>query len=151
MKNTFLTIAALTAATALAGCATVEEGAVQALGQTQKASLSGSQVVGSAGDPDGSAMAQISVSQEAGQVCYEIREERNIGAITGVSLNRGAPGQSGSVALTFRPTDDGDWKGCTGNSSDALERDIDKSPSLFYVQLTTTDYPNGALRGQLRD
>ena len=148
MKTTCLAVAILTGALALAGCATVNEAAVQALSETQYASLNGQEVVGGAGDADGTASAQISTSQEAGRVCLDLRDQRNLGTVTAVSVRQAARGQSGPVAVSFTPTEDGEWKGCAKVASDAIQRGIDKNPTAYYVQADTS---TGSVRGQLSD
>lgn len=151
MKTISLALAALTGSLALAGCATVNEAAVQALAETQYATLSARDVVGMSGDADGSATAQVSVSQEGGTVCYDLRDERSLGNVTAFMLHLGNAGSNGPMLLNFAKADDGKWKGCSRASSDVLEGGIDRNPTMYYVMVHTTEYPNGAIRGQLRD
>ncbi len=140
-------IAPLLVATALGGCATLEEGAAEALAETRHANLTGAQEVGG-GDPDGSAKAEITVTDELNQICYDVKDIRNIDTITGMHIHRGRAGVNGPVVLALTKSNEGSWKGCKGRSEwteDSIEQDF----TNYYVNIHTTAYPNGAIRGQL--
>lgn len=139
--------AALAPALALAACATAEEAVVEKLTETYKADMTGAQVVGG-GDPDGSATAEVSVSDNLNQICYDVNDIHGIGPVTGVMIHRGAPGTNGPVVLTMKQANEGGWKGCT-RRSEWVEDSIDKNFTSYYVQIHTSEYPNGAIRGQL--
>ncbi len=53
---------AIAAPAILSGCATVEEGIVEAVADTHRASLNGSEIVSSNGDRDGYAQAEVSIA-----------------------------------------------------------------------------------------
>lgn len=132
---------------ALAGCATVEEGIAEETGDTYRAALTGAQVVGG-GDPEGSAQAEITITDEFGQVCWDVNNVTGIGPVTGAHIHRGARGVNGPPVFPLREAEEGGWKGCTDGSEWAQDR-IENNPQMFYVQLHTAQYPNGAVRGQL--
>ena len=73
MRNAKLLVAAATASFALAGCATLEEAIAEETAETYYASLTGAAEVGG-GDMDGSGEAEISVSDELGQVCWDLND-----------------------------------------------------------------------------
>ena len=129
------------------GCATVEETIAEAVAETRRATLTGSQVVGSMGDPDGTARAELTISDEADQICYDINEIRNLNMITGITINRGNAGSNGPVALRLSQPNEGGWKNCV-KRSEWLEERIENNPSLYHVIIYTSDYRNGAVRGQ---
>ncbi|MAC58681.1 MAG: hypothetical protein CMH85_10475, partial [Novosphingobium sp.] len=79
--NRPLILAALAGATVLAGCATVEETAVEATTTTYTANLTGAQEV-APGDPDGSAKAEVSVAKNLDQVCYNLHDIQGVGPVT---------------------------------------------------------------------
>jgi len=135
---------------ALAGCATLEEAAVQAVSTTHHATLTGAEVVTSRGDPDGFAKAQLSISNELDQICYDVGDIRGLAPITSLTINRGRRGQVGPAVLRVERANEGVWKNCV-KRSEWLERNIEYSPGAFYVQISTTEFPNGAIRGQFRD
>lgn len=137
----------LAGAVALAGCATVEEAVVEETGDTYRAMLTGAQEVPN-GDPDGSARAEISISDDFDQVCWDVNDVRGIGPVTAAHIHRGARGVNGPPVFTLRRAEEGGYKGCTDGSEWAQDR-IENNPEAFYVNLHTAEYPNGAIRGQL--
>jgi len=134
---------------ALAACATVEEAAVQAVSTTHHATLTGAQVPGG-GDADGYATAELSVSDELDQICYDVNEVRNLGPITSVTINRAVAGQTGPAILRVDRANEGDWKNCV-ERAEWLEQSFEYAPGAYYIQIATTEHPNGAIRGQFRD
>ena len=140
----------LLSAVALTACATVEEAAVQAVSTTHHATLTGAQVAGGAGDPDGYATAELSVSDELDQICYDVNDIRNIGPITSITINRGVTGQTGPAILRVDRANEGDWKNCV-ERAEWLEQSFEYAPGAYYIQIATADYPNGAIRGQFHD
>jgi len=135
---------------ALAGCATLEEAAVQAVSTTHHATLTGAEVVSSRGDRDGFAKAQLSISNELDQICYDVGDIRGLAPITSLTINRAPRGRVGPAVLRVERANEGVWKNCV-KRSEWLERTIEYSPGAFYVQISTTEFPNGAIRGQFRD
>jgi len=145
-----LLLASTIAATALLGaCATVEEAVAEKTTTTYKATLTGAQEPGG-GDPDGAASAEISISDNFGQICYDLNDIRGIGPITAAHVHRGAPGVNGPVVFTLKPANEGGYKGCSGGAEWTQDR-IENNPQAFYVNVHTAEFPNGAIRGQLHN
>ncbi|HUQ14127.1 MAG TPA: CHRD domain-containing protein [Novosphingobium sp.] len=138
----------VTAATALLGaCATVEEAVAEKTTETYKAELRGANEPGG-GDPDGSGSAEISISDNFGEVCWDLNNITNIGPVTAAHIHRGAAGVNGPVVYSLKPANEGGWKGCADATEWTQDR-IDNNPGAFYVNVHTAQYPNGAIRGQL--
>jgi len=135
-------------ALALSACATSPEGPVGFVEASYDAELNGAAVVG-AGDPDGSAVAQITVTRNADAVCYNIRSVRGIGEATGARIHRGYEGQEGPVVAQLPRGGESGWNGCI-NSTELAKDLLRPDPPGFYIQIQTVEYPGGALRGQLR-
>jgi hypothetical protein len=150
MADRKLFVLSLAGSVALAGCATVEEAAVQAVSTTHHATLSGAEVVTSGGDSDGYAEAELSVSDELDQICYDVNNVRNLGPITSLTINRAGRGTVGPAILRVDRANEGDWKNCV-SKSEWLERSFEYSPGAYYIQISTTEFPNGAIRGQFHD
>ena len=131
----------------LAGCATVEEKIAERTADTYRATLLGSEEV-SGGDADGYGSAEISISDEFNQVCWDLNEIRGIGPITAAHIHRGVRGTNGPPVFTLRPANEGGYKGCADGSEWTQNR-IEDDPSAFYVNVHTAEYPGGAIRGQL--
>ena len=145
--RTLFAAGTLAGAIALAGCATVEETVAEETADTYRATLTGAQEVGG-GDPDGAGSAEISISDEFGQVCWDLNVIRGIGPITAAHIHRGARGVDGPPVFTLRRSDEGSYEGCTDGSEWTQDR-IEGNPQDFYVNVHTAEYPKGAIRGQL--
>jgi hypothetical protein len=101
------------------------------------------------GDPDGSGTATITVNPGQEEVCWEISAEGITLPATAAHIHEGPAGTAGPVVVALTPPDaSGFSSGCA-----TLEReeavDILKNPEDYYVNVHTTDFPNGAIRGQL--
>ena len=142
-----LALSATAAAFTLAGCATVEEGIAEKTTTTYRANLTGAQEPGG-GDRDGAGRAEISISDNFGQICYDLNDIRGIGPITAAHIHRGAPGVNGPVVFTLKPANEGGYKGCSGGAEWTQDR-IENNPGAFYVNVHNAEFPNGAIRGQL--
>jgi len=149
MKAIPLILVSAAAGLALAGCATVEETVVEKTSKTFNVMLTGAQEPGG-GDPDGAARAEISISDGLDQLCYDVNDVRGIGPVTAAHIHRGAAGVNGPPVITLKQANEGGFKGCT-SKSEWREDAIEKNPSGYYVNLHTAEFPNGAIRGQLRD
>ncbi|TMM48415.1 CHRD domain-containing protein [Qipengyuania marisflavi] len=139
--------ATIAGAAALSACATLEESIAEATSDTYRATLTGAQEVGG-GDPDGAGMAEITVSDEANQVCWDLNDIRNIGPITAAHIHLGARGVDGPPVYTLKPSNEGGYKGCA-NAMEWQQNRIEGNPEAFYVNVHTAAFPNGAIRGQL--
>ena len=146
-KFAILCCATVIAPIGLSGCATVEEAVAEAVAETRYATLDAAQVVSSNGDRDGYAKAELTVADELNQVCYDINDIRNLGPITSVTINRGMRGSTGPVVLRLKQANEGGWKNCVGRT-EWLEDSFENATGAYFIQIATTDYPNGAIRGQ---
>ena len=135
-------------ALALAGCATVEEEVNEEIGNRFQAQLSGASEV-PPGDPDGTGTARIAINDDSNRICTDL-EVRMIGDVTAAHIHRGVAGQNGPPVVTLDAPDDNDADDCD-TADDALVDEIRRNPSGFYVNVHTTDYPNGAIRGQIAE
>lgn len=118
-------------------------------------SLSGADEVCSAeqkcGDPDGSGTTTVEINSDQNELCYDI----TLSGVTGVSaahIHKGATGEPGDVVLNLEwaGTDTGGEACLDGVDEGTLER-ISKDPVNHYVNVHTSEFPDGAVRGQLKD
>lgn len=144
-----LAFAGLTGAIALAGCATLEEEAVDVTSDTYRAVLTGGNEVGG-GDPDAAGRAEISVSDGFGQVCWELKDLTGLDPITAAHIHFGRAGTNGPPVFPLEKSNEGRWQGCK-NGAEWTQNWLQGNPADFYVNVHTTAYPNGAIRGQLTD
>lgn len=105
------------------------------------ATLDGSSVV-SGGDPDGSGSFTLRIDAGDGGFCYDlnINGVRNVGA---AHIHEGAEGLPGRPVLDLVA-----GSHCSNTDAQALN-DIVDNPSNYYIDVLSSDYPEGAVRGQL--
>ena len=149
MKKIMISAGTAAASFALAGCATLEEGVAEETAETYYAVLTGANEVGG-GDADGYGTAEISVSDELGQICWDLNDIRDIGPMAAAHVHMGAAGTNGPPVFTLRRANEGGFKGCT-DASEWNQNTIEGDPQMFYVNVHTAEFPNGAIRGQLTD
>jgi hypothetical protein len=112
---------------------------------TSQAKLTGKAEKPGPGDADGKGSATIRV--KGTKVCFTLNYTK-ISAPQAAHIHRGSASESGPVVIGLFA---GKAKktGCVTTTS-ALAKELAKTPSRFYVNLHTADFPNGALRGQLK-
>jgi hypothetical protein len=115
-------------------------------GKQLVARLSGAAEVPPA-DPDGSGVANISIDTVTNQICWAI----SVGGIDDpvmAHIHEAAVGANGPVRVNlFPPLPLPNSSGCTTDATYAPL--IAANPAGFYVNVHTTLFPNGAIRGQL--
>jgi hypothetical protein len=116
-------------------------------GRPLTATLTGATEVPGPGDTDGSGTASITLNPGQGQVCYELTV-KDIKTATAAHIHAGAAGVAGPVKVDLKGAAEGTWKGCV-DADKELVKDIMQNPGNYYVNVHNTDFPNGAIRGQL--
>jgi hypothetical protein len=124
-------------------------GIVAAAPTTLSATLAGVTEGAQPGDPDGSGSATITLDPAAGTACWNMSAS-GIGTVNQSHIHVGAAGVSGDVVV---PLDvdgfDASTEGCTSSVAANTLQGIIDNPAGFYVNLHTTEFPAGAIRGQL--
>ncbi|WAB85149.1 CHRD domain-containing protein [Microcella daejeonensis] len=118
-------------------------------GRPLSATLLGANEVGPAGgDPDATGTASVTINVGKSQLCYDIR-------FTGVApifghVHDGAAGANGDVVITLSALAgaSGVAAGCE-TVDRALLREMLRDPSGYYVNFHSSEFPGGAIRGQL--
>lgn len=120
--------------------------AASASAQTFVASLSGANEVPPA-DPDGAGFATVTIVGTT--VNYSIVVSNIMLPPIGQHIHIGGPGVNGPIVVNFPGT----WVGNTLNGSTTSDpatiAAILANPGGHYVNVHTTDFPGGAIRGQL--
>jgi hypothetical protein len=104
---------------------------------------------GLAGDSDGSGLVKIQVDLHQKQICYDF-------SLSGVAtplmahIHKAPALQDGPTVVTLFTGPGGELRDCLLWTDKWLAQ-IVTNPSDFYVNLYTTEYPDGAVRGQLAD
>jgi 5'-nucleotidase len=119
-------------------------------GAPRVANLSGNFEVPGPGDPDGAGSAEITFNRGQGRVCWTIEVSDITLPATAAHIHRGSVGEPGPVVVTLgAPGADGVSEGCTTGVQRSLITSMTRFYERFYVNVHTSDYPAGAVRGQL--
>jgi len=138
MNKTYVR-ATLAAALALA--------AAPALAQSFSATLNGASEKPAAADPKATGSAKVTVKDT--QVCYDLNVKDLSAAPIAAHIHKGGPDVAGPVVVPLSPPDaSGKSQGCV-NADAAVAKDIAANPAGYYVNVHTTQYKAGAIRGQL--
>lgn len=117
-------------------------------GKKFRTTLTGAAEVPGPGDPDGAGTASVTVNAGQKRVCYEL-EVRNLDPVTAAHIHIGSSTQAGPISVTLDPPTDGDSSGCVDVTRELADA-IRKAPQAYYVNVHTTVFPAGAVRGQLK-
>ena len=114
------------------------------------ATLSSGAEVPGPGDPDGTGFATVNVDATGGRVCYEVAVQK-IDTPTAMHIHRGEAGKAGPPVVSLKPPASGDTSisDCAQPDDRAEIGRITANPGGFYVNVHTSTYPDGAVRGQL--
>lgn len=104
-----------------------------------------------AGDPDATGSADLALNQGQERVCFDISWADVDGDVVAAHIHEAPAGTNGGVVV---PLFAGSFSG-TDSASDcvdadkALVKDIRKNPTDYYVNVHSSVFPGGAVRGQL--
>jgi hypothetical protein len=100
-------------------------------------------------DADGTGTATLRLRQGQGTVCYTLAVKDITLPATGAHIHHGAVEASGAVIVPLKAPDaQGAASGCTATTRSVVNALL-KNGTDYYVNVHTTDFPNGAIRGQL--
>jgi hypothetical protein len=115
-----------------------------------KAKLTGGKEVPGPGDPDGTGTANLTIDGATGVVCYKIQANNITLPSTNGHIHEAPAGVQGPVVVQLAgPDGSGYSKGCM-STSPAQASAILANPAGYYVNVHTSDFPGGAIRGQLK-
>ena len=113
------------------------------------APLSGPQEVPGPGDADSTGEAVIMLNAATGEVCWDITVANATLPAAAAHIHVGELGVAGGVVVPLSAPDaNGLASGCTTVETSVVEG-ILANPAGHYVNIHTSDFPDGALRGQL--
>lgn len=98
------------------------------------------------GDPDATGTASLWLNAGQEQLCYTVEVQDVNGAITGAHVHEAPAGEAGPVVIPLSPPV---GSGCV-DVDRGLAVDVLTSPEDYYVNVHSTQFPAGAVRGQLR-
>ena len=115
------------------------------------ARMNGAKEIPGPGDPDGRGRAKIAVFPARERLCFAIKVARIILPAAAAHVHEGPKDVAGPVVVTLIPPDsEGVSAGCVEVTDTRLLRRIRRDPGAFYVNVHTSDFADGAVRGQLR-
>jgi hypothetical protein len=117
-------------------------------GRMKTATLTGVNEVAAPGDADGTGILKFAVRSDGGRFCYDLSVS-NISTPTSASLNMGTRDSSGQQIAALQPPVTGSVNGCVTLDADRIS-DIQRNPANYYVNVGNAEFPNGAMRGQLK-
>jgi hypothetical protein len=148
-RNVFIG-GAVAAAAAVAGIA----GMASAQGRPLATDLSGAEEAPGPGDADATGMAGLTLNQGQGEVCFDLSWADIDGTVVAAHIHVGPSGTAGPIVvglLMGTPFDGTDsTSGCVQADADLIKA-IRQDPSAYYVNVHSTVFPAGAVRGQLGD
>jgi hypothetical protein len=124
-------------------------GTALADGRPLSAALTGAAEAPGPGDPDGSGSVSLRLNPGQGEVCFEITVANITLPATGAHIHEAPVGEPGPVVVALTPPDaSGTSSGCVSADREVI-REIIQEPEEYYVNVHTSDFPGGAIRGQL--
>jgi hypothetical protein len=121
-----------------------------------RATLTGEAEVPGPGDDNGSGRARIRLIGEKRKVCFKL-SWRRIGPVLAAHIHAAPRGEAGDIVVPLFEAGKAGLSttvkrvsGCVRDVARAVIRGIKRHPRRYYVNVHTTGYPDGAIRGQLR-
>lgn len=102
------------------------------------------------GDSDGTGTAEITVNLGLGEVCWMITVTGITLPATAAHIHIAPAGIAGPIVIPLSAPDaSGSASGCREVTNEDVLRGLIVAPELFYVNVHNSDFPGGAVRGQL--
>jgi len=102
------------------------------------------------GDVDGTGQALITVNIGQREICWETSASNITLPAAASHIHKADPGIRGPIVVPLSPPGAGGTaSGCASGLDPALVKDILTNPAAYYVNVHTSDFPAGAVRGQL--
>jgi hypothetical protein len=128
-------------------------GAAGAGGRPLSTDLNGAEEVPGPGDANASGQIDLTLNQGVGEVCYNMSWSDVDGDVVAAHIHVGSAGVAGPVVVPLPPGSSagtGEVSACVDADRELIKA-IRQNPSDYYVNLHSTVFPAGAVRGQLGD
>lgn len=127
---------------------------VPALGAVEdaelQAKLKGKEEVPGPGDDNGKGEVQLETKIKKSKLCYLVEFE-DIGTATAAHVHKGAKGEDGKIVIPlFEEETQSPAEDCIKVDKERKLKKLVKNPADFYANVHTTEFPDGAIRGQLK-
>jgi hypothetical protein len=140
-------IASLAVVLAVASVATAGNG-----GRPLSTTLTGANEAPGPGDPNATGEADLRLNQGQRRVCFDVSWADVDGVVSAGHIHIAPVGVPGPIVVplfTGSFTGSDAISGCVEDVDRGLIKAIRKHPSAYYVNVHSTDFPDGAIRGQL--
>ncbi len=118
-------------------------------GRRFSTTLSGANEVPGPGDTDGTGTAVLQLNPGQEQVCFQILVSNITLPATGAHIHEAVAGVAGPIVVPLTPPDaSGFSSGCVSADREEI-MEIIQEPEEYYVNVHNSDFPAGAIRGQL--
>jgi hypothetical protein len=116
-------------------------------GRPLSTTLTGAAEIPGPGDPDGAGSARLTLNQGRRTICVSI-ETSGLSTPVAAHIHAGGPTVAGPIVVHLTPAL-ATGHACVEDVDRSLVKQIRKNPDEYYVNVHTTEYPAGAIRGQL--
>lgn len=99
----------------------------------------------SPGPGGGTGTAKIEIDDATGQVCSTLTWSPQVGTPRAAHIHQGPAGTDGPIVVVLQAAQ---GRNCVPAAPPVI-RGIESNPAGYYVNIHTSQYPNGAVRGQL--
>jgi hypothetical protein len=102
------------------------------------------------GDKDGTGLAQIETKIAKSKLCYLIEYE-DIEPADAAHIHKAPKGEDGKIVVPlFEEATESPAEDCIKVAKERLLKKIVKNPADYYVNVHNEEFPDGAIRGQLK-
>lgn len=98
-------------------------------------------------DSDASGWARVTLNQGLGEVCVEIEASGFEGDVVAGHIHEAPEGVNGPVVINLG-VNSANYSACVEADADLI-KDIRQNPSDYYINVHSTVFPGGEVRGQL--
>jgi hypothetical protein len=118
-------------------------------GRKFKVLMTGAEEVPGPGDPDGSGIAVLRLNPGTEQVCFQLFVEDILLPASAAHIHEAPAGVAGPVVVGLAAPDaNGEASGCVSAPREEI-LEIIAEPEEYYVNVHNSEFPGGAVRGQL--
>ncbi len=99
---------------------------------------------------EGSGTAKVTINSDRNEICYEITLQ-GVAGVTAAHIHAAPEGEAGEVVVDLvYDGDDAGAEGCVDDIEEGVLEGIAEEPERHYLNVHTSDLPDGAARGQLQ-
>lgn len=114
-----------------------------------KARLNGTQETPANSSP-ATGKAELRIDLNQGRLCYKLDDvERLTANASAAHIHKAPAGSAGPIVVPLQAPSGGESKDCIGGLDSSLLRNLVDNPEMYYVNVHTSAFADGEIRGQL--